>query len=1524
MSRRTNDPRQAGRPRLRGSPPAVSSLVAVVWLAALLWAPADVLTWVTPAEGASLDTLKAAVVRKGGTVVTLAPEGRLVVRLPVGEAETLRGVESVRPVAQTLAVFDESPRRLGERPPSPEREALIEQHFQVVKTREGTALSRDRARLQDVPALPESVDNSLSQFFPPIRNQGWQGSCTAWAAAYYWNTFTQARDGGLDVSTGDEDQICSPAFIYNLINGGADLGAYTEDAMLRLNQIGAASWSLMPYDDTDFTTWPTEAAWVEALPRRTQTGQVIGHWNTGSTEADLEAIRQHLANGDILVTRTAVYENFYWDYPLDAPGIHNGVLFANSGVSMGGHAMTIVGYDDNKTYHDGTQERSGAFLIANSWGPGWGVHNTAQTSKGFMWVAYDFFKAPNQCFGVAYFNTDRAGYRPRLYAVSGVNHKRRGRLTHRAGVGTPETQAWVSHAAIDHAGGLTVGVDDTRRLAIDMTDGLAWMPDPEVALFSRLSVDGAALTDALVSAAVFYYDFDGTGEFSSVRSADPVVTVVPGETGYATAWVDPAASVDALDVMPDVSYHAFGEIGGPFDPVSQVYVLTNTGAASLDWSAACASDWLSVTPDGGTLTAGASVDLTVALTAGAEALSSGWIADTVTIENLTSGAIQTRAALLDVVIPAAEMTLPAAIGQPSWMVYTGGDAAWFGQADVARASGLAAQSGAIPDNAFTWMGVEIEGPGELGFWWKVSSEYGYDYLDLYVDEWLDDWITGEVDWTHRTVALDEGPHTVIWAYIKNSVWAAGQDCGWVADVTWTPELGVRVRPLDGFSTAGFEGGPFDPVSRVYTLTNTSDVAVNWDAQWMGAWLDVTPSSGTLGVGGYVDVTVALTAAATTLGVGVHDDAVVFGSATTGQSYARAVSLAVAALPGEIAVEDSILPIDDHQMAFGELAVGQARVEQVTIRNLSEAHALIVDDLRMYWNASSVSGLAGDPNWIEPDGIDGGSPAVPPPAPAPAESGVAADRCEETFLVGFKRGMRDAVVDRQALHAAMGAELLHAYRRMPADVVRKPHGQNLDAVLAAYRARPDVAYAEPNHRIDLAAAPNDPRFNEMWGLHNTGQSGGTPGADINVLQAWARTTGSSNVIVAVIDTGIDYTHPDLVANLWVNPNPTFGDTHGARWTDGTGVPTSGNPMDGHGHGTHCAGTIGAVGNNSAGVVGVNWNVRLMGLKFFNDSGQGGYVADAIAALEYALDHGAQLSNNSWGGDGYSQALKDMINQAGNENHLFVTAAGNNGRDIDVEPIYPAAYDCANLIAVANSTRTDARLSGSNWGLHSVDLAAPGTSILSTEKGGGYSLKSGTSMSAPHVAGVAGLLLAVHPDASFADLKRWILDGATRLSHWAPQVATGGRLNAMNALRVADGSYAIADQPSLPVTLPPGGSLSLNVRYAPVVAGPDSAALIIRSNDPDAPEVEMMLSGSAYPWLEIGHFQIEDGLFSVSGGGTDLDGFQLMFRTNLVSGADWEPVPNASIEPDGAGGFVILFDPPPDSPSGFFRIERTPAP
>ncbi|HKQ97816.1 MAG TPA: S8 family serine peptidase [Candidatus Polarisedimenticolia bacterium] len=443
-------------------------------------------------------------------------------------------------------------------------------------------------------------------------------------------------------------------------------------------------------------------------------------------------------------------------------------------------------------------------------------------------------------------------------------------------------------------------------------------------------------------------------------------------------------------------------------------------------------------------------------------------------------------------------------------------------------------------------------------------------------------------------------------------------------------------------------------------------------------------------------------------------------------------------------------------------------------------------------------------------VAGAVPASSAPSPGTGRPSTPAFVPGE-LLVKFRPATSKA--ERDAERGNLKADLRHKFKS-GAEHWNLPPGQTTEKALEKLRRNPKVDYAEPNYIATTSLLPNDPLLVNQYGLRNTGQLGGKPGADISAEAAWSQTTGSRDIVVAVIDTGVDDTHPDLADNIYVNPGEIPGnsidDDHNGFVDDVHGwdfVNEDDDPMDDHFHGTHCAGIIGAVGNNGEGIVGVNWRVSIMPIKFLGAGGSGSY-ADAIQSIEYGTLMGVDVMSNSWSGSGYSQALADAIADAGAHDILFVAAAGNAGQDIGLIPSYPAAFDLPNVIAVAATDRNDGLAGFSNYSATKVQIGAPGVNILSTLPGGRYGTLSGTSMACPHVAGAAALVLARFPASAPPFVEQQLLDGADRIPSLAGKTLSGGRLNASVPLTGGD---AIAPAAIDDLTATSGSSNSVILRW-----------------------------------------------------------------------------------------------------------------
>jgi subtilisin family serine protease len=404
------------------------------------------------------------------------------------------------------------------------------------------------------------------------------------------------------------------------------------------------------------------------------------------------------------------------------------------------------------------------------------------------------------------------------------------------------------------------------------------------------------------------------------------------------------------------------------------------------------------------------------------------------------------------------------------------------------------------------------------------------------------------------------------------------------------------------------------------------------------------------------------------------------------------------------------------------------------------------------------------------------------------------------IVRFKAGATES--DRAAARSSIGGQRLRSFSVVSGlELVSTPQGVN--AALAALRANPAVLYAEPDYVVHTTATPNDPLYSNLWGMSNWN------GLDIGAPAAWDITTGDPNFIIAVIDTGTQYDHPDLAANMWTN----YGEVPGNNYDDdGNGYiddvrgwnfyDHNNDPMDTHGHGTHTAGTLGAVGNNGIGVTGVNWRCKIMPLKFIGSGG--GFESDALAAIQYAARMGARVSNNSWGSNMFMQGVYDAVNASRNSGHLFVAAAGNAGYSAELLPFYPACYNLDNVISVTAIDSSGNLCSFSNYGTTSVDIGAPGDGVWSTTTGNGFTSMAGTSMASPYVAGAAALLWGKNPGWSYGQVRDRLMSTALPVASLAGKTVTGGMVNVKRALQGTGSNSA----PQVVISTPTNGNNSVS--------------------------------------------------------------------------------------------------------------------
>jgi subtilisin family serine protease len=535
-----------------------------------------------------------------------------------------------------------------------------------------------------------------------------------------------------------------------------------------------------------------------------------------------------------------------------------------------------------------------------------------------------------------------------------------------------------------------------------------------------------------------------------------------------------------------------------------------------------------------------------------------------------------------------------------------------------------------------------------------------------------------------------------------------------------------------------------------------------------------------------------------------------------------------------------------------------------------------------------------------------------------------DYVEGEVLVKFKNGVSSALVNRQTQ-----ADVLQEFPELSWQLVKLPANLTVEQGINAYQNLDGIESVQPNYIYRVLATPNDPRYGELYGM-----------TQISAPTAWDTTTGSSGIVVAVIDTGIKFTHEDLAPNMWQNPGEIAGngidddsngfidDVYGYDFAD-----NDSDPSDVYNHGTHVAGTIGAAGNNSLGVTGVNWQVKIMALRIHDAAGNS-TSAKVIQAFQYARMmrlRGVTLrvTNNSYGGapeaPGFDQATKDAIDAAGEANILNVFASGNNNRDIEALPFYPASYNSPSILVVAASGVGDVRATFSNYGTTSVDLAAPGAGILSTVIGidnSTYGINSGTSMAAPHTAGAAALLAAANPSLTAASLKATLMNRVDLLPVWNGVLKTGGRLNIASAIaNQTVCNFGVPMGQNFPIA---GGTGTINVTAAvncdfPAVSL--SPWITVTAGNPGSGNgtVDFTVSSNAGNPARTGFIKIADQVFTVSQAGVAPTGASVTVGGRVTT-AEGRGIRNARVTMTDRSGYTRTVV---TNPLGYYRFTEVPS-
>ncbi len=587
---------------------------------------------------------------------------------------------------------------------------------------------------------------------------------------------------------------------------------------------------------------------------------------------------------------------------------------------------------------------------------------------------------------------------------------------------------------------------------------------------------------------------------------------------------------------------------------------------------------------------------------------------------------------------------------------------------------------------------------------------------------------------------------------------------------------LNVQPLENFESSGLPGGPFTPVLKQYYLRNDGNSILSWGVNSTVNWLLIGPKWGMLAPGASATVNIRLTDTANSFGEGIYTATLIFLNMGSQQEQYRDVILTVD-FPDGFWVTPQNLDVN--------IIEGTDLSRKITIGNGSPADLNYIAWTKKVPALSAA--LGGEKQILDSVkkssflNIEGSDFTI-------------ADNVlykEGELLVRFKnhRDLKHRENAKEKILKSLGgASVKRNFKVVPdSSVIVLPSNVTVKQALKLLSKSEEILSVQPNYQVHmLSSFPNDTRFGELWGLHNTGQNGGAADADIDAPETWDIFTSASDVTVAVIDSGVDYTHPDLAGNMWKNPGEIPGNS---RDDDRNGYVDDvygydfrnrdGDPRDDLYHGTHVAGIIGAEGNNNLGVTGVCWNVKIMALKFIGADGTG-WTDDAIEAIEYSILMGARLSNNSWGGDAYNPFLEYAIEETRAAGMLFVAGAGNGSSDNDMYPFYPANYESDCLISVMATDKLDLMWNLSNYGEQSVDLAAPGSSILSCMPSNKYQFLSGTSMSTAYVSGVCALLWSIDPSLSSSRVKEIILHSVDKVDSLKNKCVSNGRLNMYQAI------------------------------------------------------------------------------------------------------------------------------------------------